>query len=137
MTEYAAHGTEIALGTGTSPVTYTAIARVSEGPNGLGEQANFLEARPHDSTSVVRKPTYVTVSPLTFTILYDPANTQHAALVDSVKTKAVKAFRLTTASGEECTFNAYVSYERSLSPDGWEQLAITLTPEGDVTIAHS
>jgi hypothetical protein len=120
----------------SSPV-FTAIALIESGPSGPSLSPNMIEAYTHDQNLPHKRPTYVTTSPVTFTILYDSSNTQHAQLRDAAKAKTRLNFEmvLDDTGDEELDFAAYVGFEWSAEPGDFNKANITLEIDGDITIS--
>jgi hypothetical protein len=130
------HGAAIQVSNMATTPAFTAIPHIDSGPSGPSLSANMIEAYTHDATLPHRKPTYVSTGPITFTILYDSGNTQHAQLRDAAKAKTKLNFRqiLDDDGAEQLAFAAYTSFEWSAEPGDWNKANITLDIDGDITI---
>ena len=133
----AAKGAVVAIGDGATVETFNALGNVLSGPNAIGFEPQFIEAMPHDSTNPISKPTYVKNPAITFDVLYDSADTQHAAVVTSAKNKTKKNYKITlTDTGAEIySFGAYASVSVKADPEGFNVMSVTLTPDGGITYA--
>jgi hypothetical protein len=136
LTPTSGQGNAIKLGNGASPEVFTDIEGVFNGPTGPGFQQSMLELRHHSSTSTVKKPTTVNVTPCSFSIAYDSTNTNHTALETASKNKTKKNFKVvfTDAGAAQYAFSAYVDFQPQGPVEGWNEAAVTLHVDGDITI---
>lgn len=132
----AAHGIEIQLSNGASTPVFTEIQGVHNGPQGPGFEPQTITARHHGSTDEYNKVTIVKKTPVTFDIFYDPADTQHAALITAAKDKTRKDFKmvLPDAGNETYAFGSYVSASLKGEVEGFLIYSITLNIDGAVAI---
>jgi hypothetical protein len=132
-----AHGAAVKVSNmAASSPTFTAIALIESGPSGPSLSPNMIEAYTHDQNLPHKKPTYVTTSPVTFTILYDSADTQHAQLRDAAKAKTRLDFQmvLDDTGDEQLAFSGYVGFEWMAEPGDFNKVNITIEIDGDITI---
>lgn len=132
----AAHGVDIKIGDGASTEVFTEIDGVHNGPSGPGFEPSIIEGRHHGSTATVKKASYVSVTPISFSIYYDSTDTQHLALIAAAKAKTRKNFQmvLTDTGAEQYAFAAYISAVYKGEVEGFNVYDITLNVDGDITI---
>jgi hypothetical protein len=131
----AAHGAKVQIGSGTSVETFADLQGVHNGPQGLDDVWNIIQARHHGSTSTHQKRTFKEPSSLTFDIYYDSTDTYHAALLVSARTGTRKNYKLLLQDNgtETFSFAAYCSASLSAEVEGFNVYSITLAVDGDVT----
>lgn len=132
----AAHGVDIKIGDGATSETFSEIDGVHNGPSGPGFEPQMIEGRHHGSTSTVRKASYVSVPPITFSIYYDSNDTNHLAIVAAAKAKTRKNFQmvLTDTGVEQYAFSAYIGVVYKGEVEGFNVYDVTLNIDGDITI---
>lgn len=132
MADYnAAHGVTLESSDMASIPAFLEIPGIVDGPDGGGYTAETIEAFPHSETTVVRKTTKVTPTPITFGLLYDSSDTTHARLLTDMKAKTVRNYRLTStdAGAEVVTFPGQVTqFDRSNNSEDWSKISVTITP---------
>lgn len=130
-----AHGAEVQIGNGASSETFTEIQGVHNGPNGLEETWNTIQARHHGSTATYQKRTFKEPASLTFDLFYDSTDTQHIALMTSARNGTRKNYKLiiTDQGAEQAAFAAYASVNLSAQPDAFNVYSVTLTIDGEIT----
>ncbi len=130
----AAHGAELKIGNGASTELFNELQGMHNGPNGMSDEWNIIQARHHGSTSTFQKRTFKEPSNLTFDLFYDSSDTHHAALMAAARSGTRKNFELTlTDNGAEVfEFSAYVSATISADVEGFNIASITLSIDGDV-----
>lgn len=135
-TPKAAHGALIKIGDAASPEVFTTIDDVISGPDGGGITPNIIRAFPHSATAEIKAVTHVTYEPISFSVLYDSSDTQHAALITAAAAKTKKNFQIvgTDAGAEQMAFGAYIGMNWSKNPDGWDEMSVTLEIDGAVTL---
>jgi len=124
----AAHGIAVKLGDGSSPETFTEIQGVHNGPNGPGVVQNIIEARHHGSETTVRKQSSGSISPMSFSIYYDSANPQHAALHAAGLAGTSANFQVvgTDTGAEKVAFEAFIDFVLKGEVDGFNVADVTL-----------
>ncbi|HQY23183.1 MAG TPA: hypothetical protein PK389_05485 [Gammaproteobacteria bacterium] len=134
-TPAAAHGALIKIGNGASSETFATIDDVTAGPDGGGLSTTMLTARVHSQASEVKRVSGTTTEPISFTVLYDSADTQHALIKTNAAAKTRTNFQIVGADfgAEQMAFAAYIGYNFSKNPDGWDEMSVTLEIDGDVT----
>ncbi len=133
-TPNAAHGASVKIGDAASPEVFTAIAQITSGPDGGGISPNMIEARVHSQEATIRRVTNVNYEPISFTVLYDSSDTQHALLKTSAAAGTLKNFTILGADtgAELMTFSAYIGINFSKNPDGWDEMSVNLEIDGAV-----
>jgi hypothetical protein len=133
----AAHGATVKIGNAASPEVFTAIQGIHNGPQGLDDVWNIIQARHHGSTSTHQKRTFKEPSSLTFDIYYDSTDAQHIALLAAARAGTRKNYQLviTDAGAEAFAFAAYASASLSAEVEGFNVYSITLAVDGDVTVS--
>lgn len=136
-TASAAHGVKIKIGDGASPEVFTEIPGVHNGPSGPSFEPQMIEQRHHGSVDPVQKPTIVKKAPVTFDILYDSSDTQHAALITAAKDLTRENFKmeLQDAGAEIYAFGAYVQATFKGEVEGFNVYSISLNVDGAITIS--
>ncbi len=134
-TPNAAHGASVKIGDAASPEVFTAIDDITAGPDGGGITPAMLEARVHSQEAVIKRVTTVNYEPITFTVLYDSSDTQHALLKTSAAAGTKKNFQIVGADtgAEQMAFGAYIGVNFSKNPDGWDEMTVNLDIDGAVT----
>jgi len=132
----AAYGVDIELGDGASPEVFTAIEMITEGPDGPSIDPRIISALHHDSLDEVVRVTGTTKSPVTFGVLFDSSNTQHAALVTAANAGTRKNFRvkINEEGKQQLSFAAYIGVKWSEPREGFNTLSVTLTIDGAVSV---
>ena len=116
---------------------FTTLQGMHNGPSGLSDQWNIIQARHHGSTSTFQKRTFKEPSNLTFDLYYDSTDTQHIALMTAARAGTRKNFKLTLtdAGVEQYAFAAYVSANLSADVEAFNVISVTLSIDGDVTVS--
>ncbi|GEM_PF-5126197 len=136
-TPSAAHGAQVQIGNGASAEVFTAIGQITSGPDGGGISPNMITARVHSQVAEVKAVTNVNYEDITFTVLYDSGDTQHALLVTSAAAMTRKNFKIigSDTGAEQMAFAAYIGLNFSKNPDGWDEMSVTLMIDGAVTFS--
>lgn len=130
----AAHGTVIKLYNGGS---FATIDGVQNGPTGPSFTPQFLSTRHHGSEHTLTQVSTVEKGPVSFDILYDSADTIHAALRAAAKAGTLCQFEetLQDTGAEVYTYYGYVTFTPNSPVEGWVTANIQITINGDVTVA--
>ncbi len=130
-----AHGAKVQIGNGGSAETFADIDNITSGPDGGGIEPSIITAKVHSQQNDIKRATGVTYTPVTFTVLYDSSDTQHAALVAAAAANTLKNFKIIKqdAGAEQLAFSAYVGVDFSDNPDGWVEMSVNLEIHDDVT----
>ena len=130
--EQLANGIEIKIKVGE---TYNKLNGVFNGPTGPDWTPAFTEAMYHGLVSPKKHATRVDVGPVNFSIYYDPADTDHQALLTAARGKVETDFKivLPDTGAEEIGFKAYAAAAFKGEVEGFLVYDVTLTIDGDVT----
>lgn len=139
MADTSAKGAQLSVSDMASSPTFTAIANISAGPDGPGFTQSFIEAVTHSATQRLRKKTFTDIGPVTFEVLYDSSNTQHAQLRDASKAGTLLDFRATSTDtgAEVAAFSAWVDFNVGRDPNGFNTAQITLTLDGATGVTYT
>lgn len=135
--KFVAKGTQLKISDmGGTPV-FTAIpsAKNFDGPNMSSEE---IDVTTHDSSGNYREtlPTFLDAGELSFDILFDPANAQHEALLDSFENKTLVDYKLIfqDTGNTEWDFSAFVkSFSPSNGLEDASSASVTLRINGAIT----
>lgn len=131
-----AQGTELKIGSGTSPETFTAISEIKT-YTGPGGSASIIDVSDLSSTRKEKRMGLADEGQLSFTINYIPADTEHAALRTARADRALTNFELvfTDASpATKWTFSGYVTtFTVSGAVDGVVEANVTIEISGEIT----
>lgn len=141
MTVITATGTQIKIGDGGSPETFTAIGQVRD-ISGPSFELGTEDASHHNSTWREYVPTLLDAGEVSFEIAFDPSDTTHysnaaGSLYNALETRVKRNFQLVLpdAGGMEIAFSAYVtSFELKEPVEGLLTADVTLKLTGSVTI---
>ena len=134
MAKYSAFGTTLKIG-GTAG---TAIANVTE-IDGPELSAETIDMTAHDSSGAYREmfPSFLDAGEVSLKIQYDPANTQHKALLTSLTGRASASYALTfpTTPVASWVFTGYVTgFKPSAPMDGALEADVTIKVSGAPTL---
>lgn len=136
-TETAAHGISLKIGDGATSESFNAIQKITNGPNGPNFNCRIIEASSHSDAAIIKKASLRDNGQVTFDLLYDSTDTQHALLMTNHLAKTVTNFQmiLTDTGAEQYAFSAIVSTMNfSGQAEGWNTMAVTLEISGDITV---
>lgn len=131
---YAAHGIQIKVSNMASSPTFSEIKGVRD-IDGPGYEPQNITTRHHGSSAEFNKVTIVKVTPVSFELLYDPAETNHSQLIEAAKNKTRLNFQmvLVDAGAETYAFGSYVQAKLSGPVEGFLAYNITLPIDGEMT----
>jgi hypothetical protein len=121
---------------GGTPV-FTAIGRIYEGPDGPEASPDIQEAKTHDTDYTIRKSKGVTFGPLSFGILFDGDDEQHAQLLSASHNpdEPIDFQYLKNDTGKtKFTFKAFVKTSPAAPVDGFNTLKVELIISSDITL---
>lgn len=130
--------TEIQMGDGASPETFTNIAEPKDidGPEITQEFADFTHMQ---STGGFRerKPTFKSSGQVTFKCNFNTADTIQANLITAANATpaTLKNFKMNYPDGTIFTFSAYPSVKFTSPMAGPVEIAVTLSLEGAFSVA--
>lgn len=137
VTETAAFGTKLSLGSVATTPVYTEIKGVHNGPNGPSRKMEILQARHHGRTGTLKRASFSDEGQVQFDLYYDSADTTHAALLTAYAAKQVRKFKmeLTDTGAEVYTFDAIIaSIQGNFQVEGWNVQSVVLEITGDITV---
>lgn len=133
----ASQGMLLSVGDGASPEVYTSISDISDisGPDG---SAGEIEVTDLSSTAKEFKRGLTDNGSISTTMMFIPANTQHAQLRSDFNssTEVARSYRISFTDSPRTlwTFNAYVStFSVTNSLDGVTTSNVTLRVKGGIT----
>lgn len=131
---YAAHGIQIQVSNMASTPVFTELKGVRD-IDGPGYEPQTITTRHHGSTAEFNKVTIVKVTPVSFELLYDPAEANHDALIDAAQNKTRLNFKmvLVDAGNETYEFGSYVQAKLTGPVEGFLAYNITLPVDGAMT----
>lgn len=133
--EKAGKGTVIKISDGASSPTFTAIPKISSGPTGPEIGMSLVEYTTHDVDAPGKKPTFKSIGPVQFSVLYDSSDTQHAQLMSSARAGTRCDFQhvMTDTGAEQYDYSGYVKMNPSGEKDGMVEYSVEIEIDGDVT----
>lgn len=138
-TERLNKGINLKYGDGASPEVFAQIGLISA-INGVGVERDVLDRTVHDTTAIWKefRAGLATLKPITITVKWDPADSDHDAILDLLIAGTVTNFTIDrpgTATNAQWAFAAVVTdYEEDNDIEGLMMADITLTPTGALTI---
>lgn len=139
ITPKSAFGTQLKIGSGTSPETFAVILGIRnlQGPS---QDREIIDATHHGSTGGYRQKVVSFKDPgnVTFDLLYDSTDTQHLKLFTDYAAGTLRNWQqiMTDAGAEQY---AYAGYVKSINPgapiDDVLSYAVTIELSGSITIS--
>lgn len=132
-------GTTLGRGDGSSPESYTTVGQVVS-ITSIGQSRSLIDVTNLASTAREYKMAIKDGLELSFTIQYDPTDTQQTGLRSDMDNATVRSFQITFADDSPsatATFNALVTnWSLDAEIDQVVQGTVTLKPTGDFTWAN-